>query len=230
MKAKSNAKVMTRKQERLLEQRRRQHVRLLEQQASEDVDQQLRVRWHGETTVSSWWELADDDDGTRRDTTYWSSSYDSHAVPMTTMMNTMTPPTTPRDGCHSRSTTACSTGAESWKTLAVKKACDACEVRVGVRVVHDKTRELRGSEERHERLGGARDKDRVLKGRHEHVGADPNGRSSSGLDKGEGTEIGGRRRSSLEILQARAQTASRNRRAREHAHGETALSGAQVPL
>ncbi|KAE8889675.1 hypothetical protein PF005_g20904 [Phytophthora fragariae] len=41
MKAKSNAKVMMRKQERLLEQRRRQHVRLLEQQASEDVDQQL---------------------------------------------------------------------------------------------------------------------------------------------------------------------------------------------
>ncbi|KAE8954610.1 hypothetical protein PR001_g32424 [Phytophthora rubi] len=114
MKAKSNAKMMTRKQERLLEQRRRQHVRLLEQQASEDVDQQLRVRRHGETTVSSWWRSADDDDGTKRDTTYWSSSYGSHAVPRAIMMSTLTPTTTPRDGYRSRSTTACLTPAESW--------------------------------------------------------------------------------------------------------------------
>ncbi|KAE8905179.1 hypothetical protein PF003_g11129 [Phytophthora fragariae] len=218
MKAKSNAKMMTRKQERLLEERRRQHVRLLEQQASADVDQQLRVRRHGETTVSSWWRSADDD-GTKRDTTYWSSSYGSHAVPRAIMMSTLTPTTTPRDGCRSRSTTACLTTAGSSKTLAVEKACDECEVRVGLRVGHATTRELRGPEERHERLGGARDEDRVLDGRHEHVGTDPNGRGSSGLDQGERMETGGRRRSSLEIL-----------RAGEHAHGETALSGARVAL
>ncbi|KAE9100411.1 hypothetical protein PF007_g15527 [Phytophthora fragariae] len=219
MKAKSNAKMMTRKHERLLEQRRRQHVRLLEQQASEDVAQQLRVRRHGETTVSSWWRSADDDDGTKRDTTYWSSSYGSHAVPSAIMMSTLMPTTTPRDGCRSRSTTAGLTPAELWNTLAVEKACDGCEVRVGLRVVHAPTRELRGPEEHHERLGGARDEDRGLEGRHEHVGTDPNGRSGSGLGQGERTETGGRRRSSLEIL-----------RAGEHAHGETALNGAQVAL
>ncbi|OWY96738.1 hypothetical protein PHMEG_00032919 [Phytophthora megakarya] len=150
-------------------------VELLEQQANDDVNEQLRVRKIGKTMVSYWRRLADGNDEIKTDTTYSSTSYALHEVYSTDTMYTLMQRMTTPDGYRSRSTADCMMRAESGTTLTVEKACNEGDVQDGFRAVFDVTNRRRVREP-NGRLKTAQDEDRVREGRHENVGDDLKGR------------------------------------------------------
>ncbi|KAE8880399.1 hypothetical protein PF005_g14963 [Phytophthora fragariae] len=145
MKARSNAKLMTRRQARLWEQRRLLHVQQLQAAARSELANQQWVRAHPDSRTSSWWNCDDGGEGIRLDTTCSNSSCSLYlrgtgvaATPtnnhgeverMQTMMD--------GSGYQSGSTTGYSNSAESWRDLLVEKASNRALEESGPVIVTD---------------------------------------------------------------------------------------------
>jgi hypothetical protein len=109
---------MTRRQERLWEQRVLLCRQSQRQAADREEGEQWRVKEHGFDRTRSWWRFEDDGAETRPDTTCWSSSCDrSAAIPEPTEAPSGA-------GSHWLSTRRCSRPTGSWKTLMLGKACN----------------------------------------------------------------------------------------------------------
>ncbi|KAE8906150.1 hypothetical protein PF005_g6819 [Phytophthora fragariae] len=124
---------MVRRQRRLLEQRRLLARQQLQRAARSGVSELWRARQCNGDRVSSWWSFAADDEETRPGITSWSTSCDQPARESRESNAGRHP--IAADGCLSRSTTGCSSPAESWKTLGWKKACNGWAVPTGIRRV-----------------------------------------------------------------------------------------------
>ncbi|KAE8908705.1 hypothetical protein PF003_g6801 [Phytophthora fragariae] len=124
MKARSNAKVMRRKQERLWEQRRLKQLqpRLLE--AQREKDEQSQVLTQENDRVICWWKFDGVDDGTQQVSTPSSTNCNRGVQDRVRQERSILQG---EDGCRRRSSTSCSTPAESWKTLRKEKACNRME-------------------------------------------------------------------------------------------------------
>ncbi|KAE8985386.1 hypothetical protein PF011_g20405 [Phytophthora fragariae] len=132
MKACSNAKLMTRRQARLWEQRRLLHVQQLQAAVRRELDEQWRVRAHPDNRADSWWSRDDGDGGIRRGTTCSSTSCNPYPLGTDVVGRQVgrhveaewTEWRMNDGGCRSRSTIDYSSSAESLRDLLVEKACN----------------------------------------------------------------------------------------------------------
>ncbi|KAE9021240.1 hypothetical protein PR002_g12304 [Phytophthora rubi] len=183
MKARSNAKLMMRRQARLWEQRRLLHVRQLRVAAQSELNEQWRVRASQDNRTSAWWSCADAADETRPDTTYSSTNNDPNTHDDSSRPNLpeqhpeVARASVTRDGggCPVKSTIACSSSAESWRDLLMEKTCNGTWAECGPMLAMDGSRRQQRPEA-HDEQGAEHDGWQVATGGDRIHHAEPHGR------------------------------------------------------
>ncbi|GMF61762.1 unnamed protein product [Phytophthora fragariaefolia] len=124
MKARSNAKVVRRKQEQLWKWRRAKLLQPCLEAALNECDEQWAVRGLVSSRVSSWWKFDDGSVATHLGSTLWSMNASpwqySRVEPVSSAQQDA-------DGCLRGGLTSCSTQAESWKKVKTCNRLPQCD-------------------------------------------------------------------------------------------------------
>ncbi|KAE9360042.1 hypothetical protein PF008_g1962 [Phytophthora fragariae] len=120
MRARSNSRVMSRKTERLWEQRRLAWRLQQQQERQNAVDEQWRVRRQGDGRVQTWWSYDDERGATQPDNTSWSSRCRAPYLQEPDERRRE-----PSVGSPSDNTTNYCRMDGSWKTRGLEKSCNS---------------------------------------------------------------------------------------------------------